>query len=90
MRDSPGYTLYRDVFGGWRWEYYDRAGEAIDSRESFDISSECIDDARRHEYERSASSAQENREPGHAALDVSYGKRDARLTSHAARELAGA
>jgi hypothetical protein len=52
MHDVSGYTFYRDVFGGWRWECYDSAGEALDSRESFDTSNECIDDARHDKHRR--------------------------------------
>jgi hypothetical protein len=41
----PGYAFYRDVFGGWRWEYYHRNGEAVDSRESFNTREACIENA---------------------------------------------
>jgi hypothetical protein len=40
-----GYAFYRDVFGDWRWEYYDATGEAFDSRESFETERECIENA---------------------------------------------
>ena len=43
---SRGYAFYRDVFGDWRWEYYDATGEAFDSRESFETERECIENAR--------------------------------------------
>jgi hypothetical protein len=46
MSHKPRYAFYHDVFGGWRWEYYDRTGEAIDSRDSFDTEQECIENAR--------------------------------------------
>jgi hypothetical protein len=51
MRDEiasgrPGYAFYRDVFGGWRWEYFDHNGDAFDSRESFETPHECVQNAR--------------------------------------------
>lgn len=39
--------IYRDVFGGWRWEAHDRDGEPIDSRLSFSSAEDCVKDARR-------------------------------------------
>ena len=38
--------FYRDVFGGWRWEYFDAHGEAHDSPSSFDTRADCVADAR--------------------------------------------
>ena len=38
--------FYRDVFGGWRWEYFDAGGEAYDSPGSFDTRADCVADAR--------------------------------------------
>ena len=38
--------FYRDVFGGWRWEYFDAHGEAYDSPGSFDTRADCVADAR--------------------------------------------
>lgn len=40
-------VFYRDVFGGWRWEFFDVSGEASDAQSSFDTRSECVADARR-------------------------------------------
>ena len=40
-------NFYRDVFGGWRWEYFDADGEAHDSPFSYDSHLECVEDARR-------------------------------------------
>lgn len=37
--------LYRDVFGGWRWEAGDANGESVDSRQSFSSLEECMSDA---------------------------------------------
>jgi hypothetical protein len=50
MRDDltsnrPGYCFYLDVFGGWRWEYFDCYGDAVDSRESFETREECVENA---------------------------------------------
>jgi hypothetical protein len=45
MSSRSGYAFYRDVFGDWRWEYYDRNGEAIDSRDAFETREECVEDA---------------------------------------------
>lgn len=40
---SPaGYFFYRDVFGGWRWEFGDARGEVRDSPHSFDTREECV------------------------------------------------
>jgi hypothetical protein len=47
MRKASELSYYRDVFGGWRWESCDRAGEAIDSRNGFETLEECVEDARR-------------------------------------------
>ena len=37
-----GYFFYRDVFGGWRWEFGDCHGEVRDSPYSFDTQEECV------------------------------------------------
>ena len=39
--------VYRDVFGGWRWEARDLGGESLDSRLSFSSAEDCIKDAQR-------------------------------------------
>ncbi|HYH43607.1 MAG TPA: hypothetical protein VD867_16655 [Burkholderiales bacterium] len=39
-------VIYRDVFGGWRWECFDADGEARDSQFSYDTRSECVADAK--------------------------------------------
>jgi hypothetical protein len=46
MIHRHGFAFYLDVFGGWRWEYYDPTGEAFDSRDSFDTRQECVENAR--------------------------------------------
>ena len=46
--DRKQLGFYRDVFGGWRWEYFDSHGEARDSPCSYDTRAECVSDARRH------------------------------------------
>lgn len=38
-------TVYRDVFGAWRWEARDAAGEVIDSTQGFTGRDECVLDA---------------------------------------------
>lgn len=42
--------LYRDVFGGWRWEAHDAKGESVDSRQSFASLEDCMRDAARAGY----------------------------------------
>ena len=37
-----GYFFYRDVFGGWRWEFRQPDGDFIDSRESYESKEECV------------------------------------------------
>jgi uncharacterized protein YegP (UPF0339 family) len=43
----PGFSFYRDVFGGWRWELLTDDGEVIDSREAFETKHDCVRDARK-------------------------------------------
>jgi hypothetical protein len=40
-------NAYRDVFGGWRWEFIDGDGHMRDSPYSFDTYEECIEAAGR-------------------------------------------
>jgi hypothetical protein len=40
-----GCVFYRDLFGGWRWEFHAEGGEVRDSRQSFDSREECVEDA---------------------------------------------
>ena len=42
--------LYRDVFGGWRWEARDAKSESVDSRQSFSSLEDCMSDASRAGY----------------------------------------
>ena len=42
--------LYRDVWGGWRWEAHDAKGESVDSRQSFSSLEDCMKDAARAGY----------------------------------------
>jgi hypothetical protein len=44
--NSKKLAFYRDVFGGWRWEYFDANGQARDSAFSYDTHAECVADAR--------------------------------------------
>ena len=55
-------VIYRDVFGGWRWEYFSPDGEARDSQFSYDTRSECVADAKRRgllSHPRATQSARE-------------------------------
>lgn len=56
-------VIYRDVFGGWRWEYFGPDGEARDSRFSYDTRPECVADARRHGLLPHSRATQSVREP---------------------------
>ena len=40
-------VIYRDVFGGWRWERLGSDGEVRDSQFSYDTRAECAADANR-------------------------------------------
>jgi hypothetical protein len=40
-------NIYRDVFGGWRWEFKDARGQMRDSRDSFDSYEDCAAAAQR-------------------------------------------
>lgn len=42
--------VYRDVFGGWRWEAHDPKGQPVDSRLSFSSIEDCMRDAERAGY----------------------------------------
>lgn len=44
-------NIYRDVFGGWRWEFKDRRGHMRDSTESFDSYEDCAVAAHRVGFE---------------------------------------
>jgi uncharacterized protein YegP (UPF0339 family) len=37
-----GFSCYRDVFGGWRWEFRDANGDFVDSQQSYDSQEECL------------------------------------------------
>ena len=39
-------VFYRDLFGGWRWEWRDADGAIRDSKHSFDTREECMEAAR--------------------------------------------
>jgi uncharacterized protein YegP (UPF0339 family) len=36
------FLCYRDVFGGWRWEFREAHGDFVDSQESYESQEECI------------------------------------------------
>jgi DNA-binding response OmpR family regulator len=36
------WTIYRDLFGGWRWECHDANGNARDSQQSYDTREDCV------------------------------------------------
>ena len=36
------FLCYRDVFGGWRWEFREANGDFVDSQQSYDPEEECI------------------------------------------------
>ena len=40
-------VFYRDLFGGWRWEWRDSEGNIRDSQHSYDTREECVEAARR-------------------------------------------
>jgi DNA-binding response OmpR family regulator len=40
-------VFYRDLFGGWRWEWRDAEGHIRDSQQSYDSRDECVQAARR-------------------------------------------
>ena len=44
-------NIYRDVFGGWRWEFRDARGQMRDSRDSFDSYEDCVAAAQREGLE---------------------------------------
>jgi DNA-binding response OmpR family regulator len=39
-------VFYRDLFGGWRWEWCDEEGNIRDSKQSYDTRDECVQQAR--------------------------------------------
>lgn len=39
-------NYYRDVFGGWRWEFEDAEGDMRDSHHSYETYAECVAAAR--------------------------------------------
>ena len=39
---KTGFAFYRDVFGSWRWEYTDGAGNVIDSNVSYETREACV------------------------------------------------
>ena len=47
-------NIYRDVFGGWRWEFRDRRGNMRDSRDSFESYEDCAAAARLFGFEPQA------------------------------------
>jgi uncharacterized protein YegP (UPF0339 family) len=44
--ERMNFLVYRDVFGGWRWEFRQADGHYLDSRESYDSREECMEAAR--------------------------------------------
>jgi uncharacterized protein YegP (UPF0339 family) len=39
--ERMNFRFYRDVFGGWRWEFRQADGHFIDSRRSYDTEEDC-------------------------------------------------
>jgi DNA-binding response OmpR family regulator len=39
--------FYRDLFGGWRWEWHDGEGQVRDSQYSYDSREDCVEAARK-------------------------------------------
>jgi uncharacterized protein YegP (UPF0339 family) len=36
------FLVYRDVFGGWRWEFRLADGHFVDSKQSYDSQADCV------------------------------------------------
>jgi uncharacterized protein YegP (UPF0339 family) len=45
--ERMNFRIYRDVFGGWRWEFRLANGHFLDSRDSYDSEEDCIAAAKR-------------------------------------------
>ena len=47
QRATGSFNFYRDVFGRWRWEYRDSAGQMHDSQHCYESQDDCVADAKR-------------------------------------------
>jgi uncharacterized protein YegP (UPF0339 family) len=45
--ERMNFLVYRDAFGGWRWEFRQANGHYIDSKESYESEAECVEAAHR-------------------------------------------